>query len=174
MRQVKSKTDWATAQSKSCLLLKHLVLDIQNIANKAASDKGFEIVDIELNTHLNPMTIKLQIRPKNGGDVSIDDCALLSNPIGEALDNSELLNKAYVLEISSPGISEFLEKDRDFETFKGFPVEVIFEDEKKSKHHQIGLLHEKSKDVLKINLKGRISTIPLKSIMKVQLKNPQR
>ena len=151
-----------------------LVTDIKKIASRTASDKGFEVVDIELNTHLNPMTIKLQIRPTNGGDVSIDDCALLTNPIGDAFEDSKLLNQPYVLEISSPGISEYLQEDRDFETFKGFPIEVTFEDEKKSRQHQIGLLHEKSKEDLKINLKGRISIIPLKKIMKVQLKNPQR
>ena len=151
-----------------------LVTDIKKIANRTASDKGFEIVDIELNTQLNPMKIKLQIRPQDGGDVSINDCALLSNPIGDAFENSKLLNQPYVLEISSPGISEFLEKDRDFETFKGFPVEVIFQDKNEYKHHQIGLLHEKSKESLKLNHKGRISIIPLKNIMKVRLNNPQR
>ena len=150
-----------------------LTTDIKTIVKRTASDQGFEVVDIELNTQLNPMTIKLQIRPKNGGDVSVDDCALLSNPIGDAFENSKLLTQPYVLEVSSPGISEYLEKDRDFETFRGFPVEVIFLDEKKSKQHQIGLLHEKSKETLKLNLKGKISIIPLKSIMKVRLKNPQ-
>ena len=150
-----------------------LTTDIKKIVKRTASDKGFEVVEIELNTHLNPMTIKLQIRPKDGGDVSVDDCALLSNPIGDAFENSKLLTQPYVLEVSSPGISEYLEKDRDFETFRGFPVEVIFLDEKQSKQHQIGLLHEKSKETLKLNLKGKISIIPLKSIMKVRLNNPQ-
>ncbi len=150
-----------------------LVIDIKNIANRTASDKGFEIVDIELNTHLKPMTIQLQIRPKGGGDVSLNDCELLSTPISDAFDNSQLLNQPYVLEISSPGISELLQSDRDFKTFKGFPVEVIFEDEKKSKIQKIGLLHERSNENLKINLKGRITNIPLKSIMKVRLKNPK-
>tara|TARA_Y100001968_G_scaffold201887_1_gene185394 strand:- start:517 stop:981 length:465 start_codon:yes stop_codon:yes gene_type:complete len=153
--------------------LKHLVLDIQNIANEAASDKGFEIVDIKLNTDLNPMTLQLQIRSKENEDISINDCALLSKPISEALDNSKLFDQPYVLEISSPGISEFLESEKDFETFKGFPVEVIFEDKYQSKFKKIGLLQEKSKDDLKLNLKGKISIIPLKSIMRVKLKNPE-
>ena len=151
-----------------------LVIDIKNIAQKTALDRGFQLVGLDLNTHLNPMTIQLQIRPKGGGDVSLDDCALLSSPISDAFDNSQLLNKPYVLEISSPGINDLLENDRDFQTFKGFPVEVILNDDNQStKLKKTGLLHEKSKEHLKLNLKGKISIFPIKSIIQVKLINPK-
>ena len=120
------------------------------------------------------MTIQLQIRTRDGTDVSLNDCVLLNGPISDALENTQLLNQPYVLEISSPGISEVLEKDRDFETFKGFPVEVILNDGKQcTKLKKIGLLHEKSKEHLKLNLKGKISIIPIKSIIQVKLINPK-
>tara|TARA_Y100001968_G_scaffold201510_1_gene185029 strand:- start:2854 stop:3216 length:363 start_codon:yes stop_codon:yes gene_type:complete len=115
------------------------------------------------------MNVQLQIRRKGGGDVSVDDCATLSTPISEAFDNSQLLKNPYILEISSPGINDLLTSPRDFETFQGFPVEVIFKDENQNKQTKIGLLHEKSEDHLKLNLKGRISIFPMRNVMKVRL-----
>ena len=150
-----------------------LVIDIKNIANRTVCERGFELVALELNTHLNPMTIQLQINLKGGGDVSIEDCALLSSHISDVLDNSKLLNNDYVLEISSPGIDEILKTDRDFETFKGFPIEVSLSDINQSQIKKIGLLHEKSKEYLKLNQKGRLSIIPVESIMQVRLTTPK-
>ena len=169
MRQVKSETDWATSPIRTCLSLNSLIIDIKNLANRTASDKGFEIVGVEILTHLKPMNVQLQICRKGGGDVSVDDCAILSAPISEAFDNSQLLKNPYILEISSPGINDLLNSPRDFETFQGFPVEVIFKDENQTEEKKIGLLHEKSEDHLKLNLKGRIIIIPMGNVIKVRL-----
>ena len=169
MRQVKTETDWANSPIGFPLLLNSLIIDIKNLASRTASDKGFDLVGVELLTHLNPMSIQLQIRRQGGGDVSLEDCALLSKPIGDLFESSELLNQPYVLEISSPGINDLLTTSRDFETFKGFPVEVIFFNETKSEKKEIGLLHEKSEDFLKLNLKGKISTISMQDVIKVKL-----
>ncbi len=118
------------------------------------------------------MTIQVQIRRKKGGDISVDDCALLSKPMGDALESSDLLSRNYVLEISSPGIDESLKSERDFETFKGFPIEVIFRDPHQNEISKNGLLQEKSTDHLKLNLKGKMNIIPLKDIIKVRLTKP--
>ena len=146
-----------------------LVIDLKDLVNRTALDKGFEVIAVELHTHQNPMTIQLQIRPQGGGDVSLDDCALLNTPISDALDQSKLLQNPYILEISSPGLPDLLTTDRDFETFKGFPIEVSFIDDQESEVKKNGLLHEKSKDELQINSKGRVTIIPITSVIKVQL-----
>ncbi len=118
------------------------------------------------------MTLQVQIRQAGGGDVSLDDCASFSGPMGEALDSSTLLKEAYVLEISSPGIDDHLSSERDFETFKGFPIEVLFRDQQGSEHHQTGLLHEKTKEHLHINIKGRINRLRFDEVISVQLCSP--
>ncbi len=114
--------------------------------------------------------MQVQIRHLGGEDVSLDDCASFSIPMGEAIEASELITQAYVLEISSPGITEELNTDREFQTFKGFPVEVLtFDKESQSQVHLAGLLNEKSKDELQINIKGRLKTIPINSVISVKL-----
>ncbi len=119
------------------------------------------------------MTIQVQIRQIGGGDVSLEDCARFSQPMGEAIETAQLLNEAYVLEVSSPGISEELISDRDFQTFKGFPVEVILKKASDdSEFRRTGLLHHRSNDHVQLNIKGRIDHIPRKDVMAVSLITP--
>ncbi len=74
-----------------------------------------------------------------------------------------------MLEISSQGVSDELTSERDFKTFKGFPVNVEL-NQKNSKIKSLnGLLFEKTKDYLSINIKGKIKKIPFIEVLKVSL-----
>ncbi len=146
--------------------------DIEQIAANTASIEGYKVVRINFFEHLKPMTIQVQICLKEGGDVSLSDCARLSKPIGEAIEHSKLLDIAYVLEISSPGLNDILKTDKEFETFKGFPIEVSKKGETDSQVIQSGLLHTRSKEHLLINVKGKISKIPRHHVMQVRLISP--
>ncbi len=118
------------------------------------------------------MTMQVQIRHTDGRDVSLEECASFSGPMGEAIETSQLLNEAYVLEISSPGIDDQLHSDRDFQTFIGFPVEVTFRNDKKSGLLREGQLHERSSEHVHLNIKGKINRIPRKDVIKVRLISP--
>jgi len=54
----------------------------------------------------------------------------MSRALETALDSQEILPGAYVLEISSPGISRQLSSEREFQSFKGFPVMIAKENRK--------------------------------------------
>ena len=116
--------------------------------------------------------MQVQIRHMGGEDVSLDDCASFSGPMGEAIETSNLINTPYVLEISSPGISEKLLSERDFQTFKGFPVEVLYKDKNASEQRQSGLLQKRSSDHVHLNNKGKISRIKRKEVIEVRLTSP--
>ena len=115
------------------------------------------------------MIMQVQIRHADGADVSLNECASFSAPMSEAIETSQIINSAYVLEISSPGIDEHLLTDRDFQTFRGFPVEVTYLKNPDSKINQTGLLHERSKEHIHLNIKGKISRIPRKDVLGVRL-----
>ena len=118
------------------------------------------------------MTVQIQIRRASGEDVTLDDCAVFSGPMGDAIEASSLLSEAYVLEISSPGIGDLLQSDRDFQTFKGFPVEVSFEDGDGHSQTLAGSLLDRNADHLEINIKGRIKRIPRTAVSNVRLTSP--
>ena len=129
----------------------------------------FEICNLNIKTNQNPIVIEITIKKTNGDDISLDDCALFNAPASEEIENSNLLNCSYVLEISSQGVSDELTSERDFKTFKGFPVNVELNQKNSKIKFLNGLLYEKSKDYLAINIKGKIKKIPLDEVLRISL-----
>ena len=149
-----------------------IVKDLEHIAANTAANAGFKIIGLHVLAKTNPMTVQVQIRHQDGGDVSLEDCSRLNGPLGEIIENSKLINSAYVLEISSPGLSDILETDQEFATFKGFPIQVSTKNKSNSTGLQNGLLHTKSKEHLLINIKGKMSKIPIDNVIQVRLASP--
>ena len=144
-------------------------LKLENLLTNVAILWDFEICNLNIKTNQNPKVIEITIKKTNGDDISLDDCALFNTPIPEEIENSNLLNCSYVLEISSQGVSDELTSERDFKTFKGFPVNVELNQKNSKIKFLNGLLYEKSKDYLAINIKGRIKKIPFDEVLKISL-----
>jgi len=120
------------------------------------------------------MTLQVQLRLADGGDVSLDNCASFSGLLDEALEAAELIQDAYVLEISSPGVSDELNDDRDFRSFRGFPVVVCYRESKTGvEAERDGLLLERTDEQLLINVRGRTVRIPRSDVISVTLTAPQ-
>ena len=163
----------ASGRARFQFLLPHPLLpELERLATQLAASRNFELYGLQLLTHSSPMTLEVQIRHISGSDVSLNDCAEFSSVLGEALEFSELLKEAYVLEISSPGIGEQLSDDRDFKTFRGFPVEAKFHDKDGSEKHIEGLLLERDDTTLQINIQGRIKRLPRDCVIAVRLTTP--
>ena len=153
-------------------MLEQFSKNIEQIATDVADIEGYQVVEINLLDQTKPMTIQVQICFKGGGDVSLEDCTRLSKPIGEGIEKAKSLDIPYVLEISSPGLNDILKTDKEFETFKGFPIEVSKKDKTDSNVIESGLLHTRSKEHLLINVKGKISKIPRNLVTQVRLVSP--
>ena len=134
--------------------------------DKKRSD-GFH--NIESRFQLINLFDEITIKKTNGDDISLDDCALFNTPASDEIEKSNLLNCSYVLEISSQGVSDELTSERDFKTFKGFPVNVELNQKNSKIKFLNGLLYEKSNDYLAINIKGRIKKIPFDEVLKISL-----
>ena len=142
---------------------------LERLLRNVANVWDYEIYSLNLKTNRKPIVIEIIIKKTNGEDISLDDCALFNAPASEEIENSNLLNCSYVLEISSQGVSDELTSDRDFKTFKGFPVNVQLNQKNSKKKFLSGLLYEKSKDYLAINIKGKIKKIPFDEVLKISL-----
>jgi len=142
---------------------------LEALLEKLASERDLKICGLNIQTSLNPVVIEITIRKTNGDDISLDDCVLFNAPAFDEIEKSNLLNCSYVLEISSQGVSDELTSERDFKTFKGFPVNVELNQKNSKIKFLNGLLYEKSKDYLAINIKGKIKKIPFDEVLKINL-----
>ena len=146
-----------------------LIPKVIELAAPIADSVGLEIVDAVFQTNQSPPILRVDVRNLAQEDTGLNDCERLSVALTEALDQSDLIPDAYVLEVSSPGVSDILSSDRDFEVFKGFPVEVRLSEPHKNKQIWQGSLIGRDDSQLTLHLKGRPVKIPRELIQSVQL-----
>ena len=95
---------------------------LKNLLKKVVNEFDLEICSINIKTNHKPIIIEIIIKKTNGDDISLDDCALLNHPASDEIENSNLFNCSYVLEITSQGVSDELISERDFKPLKVFQL----------------------------------------------------
>ncbi|MBE9029653.1 ribosome maturation factor RimP [filamentous cyanobacterium LEGE 11480] len=141
---------------------------VLTIAAPVAASLGLAVENAVFRTNQSPPVLRLDVRSLTA-DTGLEDCERMSRAFEPVLDESELFPDAYVLEVSSPGVSRLLESDRDFISFKGFPVSVQTAEDFKGQQEWHGNLMGRDDTVVKISLKGRTVKIPRDVITQVQL-----
>ena len=87
-------------------------LRIEEAVQPVLRDHGLTLVDLEWRGH-RPRGMLRVFVDKPGG-VGIEDCRRASREMGDVLDAAGLIEEAYDLEVSSPGLDRQLRKDREF------------------------------------------------------------
>ncbi|AKG23210.1 ribosome maturation factor RimP [Calothrix sp. 336/3] len=145
-----------------------LVPQIIELAAPVAEQLGLEVVSVVFHTNQSPPVLRIDIRNLQQ-DTGLDDCERMSRALEVSLDTAEIIPDAYVLEISSPGISRQLTTDREFISFKGFPVIVSTSPPQGGQQDWVGQLIRRDETKLYLNQKGRVVEIPRNLITRVQL-----
>ncbi|MDJ0534386.1 MAG: ribosome maturation factor RimP [Xenococcaceae cyanobacterium MO_207.B15] len=145
-----------------------LVPQIINLATPIAQKLNLEVIDVVFQTNKNPPVLRIDIK-NTIQDTSLEDCEQMSKAFEAQLDTTTLLPGAYVLEVSSPGISRNLTTDREFISFKGFPIIVKTFAPYKNQKLWRGKLQGRDEKNLYLNQKGKTVTIPRDLIAKVQI-----
>lgn len=83
---------------------------------------NYELVDVEYVKEVGTWYLRVYI-DKDGG-VTIDDCEIVSRALDVELDKKDPIKDPYILEVSSPGLSRPLKKDKDFARSIGKAVEI--------------------------------------------------
>jgi len=143
------------------------ISQITAIAEPIAETLGLEIVAATFHTNQYPPILRVDIRNRQQ-DTSLDDCERMSRSLEATLDSTNVIPEAYILEISSPGISRFLTTDRDFSSFKGFTVIVKTAEPHKNRQEWTGQLMYRNEEAVYLNQKGRAIAIPRSLVTEVR------
>ena len=145
-----------------------LIPQIIDLATPIAEALGLEVVGAVFQTNKKPVVLRVDVR-NTATDTSLDDCEQMSRALEEQLDTHDLIPGAYVLEISSPGISRKLITEREFISFKGFSVIVnTFAPYLEQKQWR-GKLQGRDQEKVYLNQKGKTLAIPRELVATVQL-----
>ena len=127
------------------------------LAEPIVSSFGFELVDVEYVKEAGTWYLRLYI-DKEGG-IDLEDCALVSERLSDALDavDPDPIPQAYFLEVSSPGAERPLKKESDYEKALGEYIHVSFYQSVDGEKQYEGFLQsfDDQELVLKVRIKTR-------------------
>ncbi|NKC67340.1 ribosome maturation factor RimP [Vagococcus fluvialis] len=146
---------------------------VTDLVTPILDELTFELVDIEYVKEGKNWFLRVFI-DKTGG-IDINECALVSEKLGEKLDtiDPDPIPQAYFLEVSSPGAERPLKKEEDYEQALGNYINVSFYQTVEGEKQFQGFLESFDKDELtlrvKIKTQEKIMTFERKNIAKVRL-----
>jgi ribosome maturation factor RimP len=99
-----------------------LAARVAAIAEPVLEDLGLRLVRVRVSGSSGCTVQVMAERPD--GSMSIEDCELASRTLSPALDVADPIEKAYRLEISSPGLDRPLVRKSDFDRYTGHLVRI--------------------------------------------------
>lgn len=135
--------------------------EIVRVAEVAAEEHGYEIVEVEI-TKQQPTRVIITVFRKEG--VNIDDCAKISRAINDGIDD-DLIQGQYTLEVQSPGLDRPIRTKDDYRRNLGNKVEVHLYKKLNDRKDFIGILTDYGDDTVDIREEnGETVTFDSKSI----------
>jgi len=100
---------------------------VKEEAKKVTERYGLEVFDVHYRRESRGWVLRIVI-DNPVGYVSIRQCELVSRDLERFLDSENIINRSYILEVSSPGLDRPLRSEKDFIRFTGKLAKFIFKD----------------------------------------------
>lgn len=142
---------------------------LEVLLSPVAASMGLEILELKLSLRVPGCPLKI-VLDRQDGAVALDDCVAFSREASVVLDAVDLIESAYRLEVSSPGIERKLTRPRDFERFKGSEVAVVFETDQGSRRIEGVLLGLCGEDHLAVETPNARERVRLDAVTRANLK----
>jgi ribosome maturation factor RimP len=143
------------------------VADVELLVEPLLKSEGMRLIDVEYRREPKGRILRVFI-DKQGG-VTLDDCALISNQLGDILDAKTDYDEPYHLEVSSPGLDRPLTKPKHFVYFEGRSAVIKTSHVVQGKKHFKGVLAGISKGVVRLLVDDQPVAIPYETIVKARL-----
>ena len=95
---------------------------VEEMLTPILDESGFDLWDVEYVKEGKEYYLRAYI-DKEGG-VNVGECETVTRELNPILDERDPIDDAYIFEVSSPGLTRTLRRDRHFEKSLGEPVEV--------------------------------------------------
>lgn len=140
---------------------------IENIVTPVAESMGLSLVDIEYLQDGGYWYVRIYVEKENE-DITLEDCAALSNKIDEDID--KLIDQRFFLEVSSPGIERPLKKITDYIRFKGEKAKLSLKHKVNDNKNFEGIIVDCKDNIIFLEIKEQeIMEIPFSEIRKANL-----
>jgi ribosome maturation factor RimP len=144
---------------------------IRQLAEPLIASEGMELVLAECLKMQTRWLVRIYMDREGG--VTVDDCARISNQLGDLLDVHDVPPGPYTLEVSSPGLDRPLSRDQDFLKYRGSRIRLRLDDKIEGRRNFCGELLDyedgNGGKILVVRADGKTFRIPRKAVIKANL-----
>ena len=148
-------------------LAQKFIADVELLAEPLLESEGMRLIDVEYRREPKGWVLRVFI-DKQGG-VTLDDCAVISNQLGDILDAKTDRDEPYHIEVSSPGLDRPLTKPKHFVCFEGRSAVIKTNRLVQGKKDFKGVLAGFSEGVVRLLVDDQPVAVPYETIVKAHL-----
>jgi ribosome maturation factor RimP len=153
---------------------------LQQICESSLSAVGYELVEMEYVREGSGWVLRVYIdhpcqsiatpsEERVTSAISLSDCELASRQLGTTLDVEDVIENAYRLEVSSPGVERPLRKERDFARFIGRAAKVQLGEPLDGRRNFSGRISSAEGGVVGLQVGDRVFQLPIQTIHRAHL-----
>lgn len=121
-KQMTDTIDTATDAERRLIVEPGVAARVAAIAEPVLANLGLRLVRVRVSAQ-EGCTVQIMAE-RSDGTMTIEDCELASRALSPVLDVADPVERAYRLELSSPGIDRPLVRRSDFERYAGQEIKV--------------------------------------------------
>ena len=180
---IKKQSDCKSGSSRSLIIINikiniyrrkikiNISQKIYDLINSTVQELEYNIWDIKFLKEGPNWYLRIFIERQDNQNICIEDCEKVSRSIDNLLDEADIIEQSYCLEVCSPGIDRELSTDEHLEKYTNHNINIkLIRPENNIKNISGELV---SFDNLNINIlnNSEIKSIPRKNIAHINLNN---
>jgi ribosome maturation factor RimP len=127
------------------------------------NNHNLDLVDLIYRHEGSDLVLRILVDKPEGG-ITVGECAQLNIKIGAMLDEKNILEQSYTLEVSSPGLDRSLQTKKDFARCLNKEVKFFLKEPINDRIELDGVITKVDEEVVSIDIKGNVVQIPISNI----------
>ena len=147
--------------------MEYLVERIKELVSPLFIERNYDLVEIAIKREKGRMILRIMADRLTGG-ITLDECVSLNEAVGQILDQTELIQESFSLEVSSPGLDRPLRTEKDFRRKMEREIRVFVSEPVNNKTEWQGKLIRVTPEEITLAVNSIEVIIPLNKINKAK------
>ena len=140
---------------------------ITSLVMPVLQEKDLDLVDVLYRRESSGWVLRLLIDKEDG--VTLDDCTAVSREVSHLLDIEDIIDQAFNLEVSSPGLDRPLKSVGDFQRFAGRKAKVTTKEPINGNQVFMGRINKVEDELITMEVGQQELRIPFSEVAKARL-----
>lgn len=141
--------------------------ELENLISTYLGEQNLDLVEFIYRQEGRNLVLRILVDKPEGG-ISIGECAALNQQISSFLDEKNLIEGSYLLEVSSPGLDRPLKTNKDFLRCLNREARFFLTEQINGKIEFKGLIREVKAESINVEIDGQNIEVPFSKIFRVK------